>query len=146
MRGIFVLIAIVFLAAAPAGAVHADWASRFVVYAGGNYTVTDEVIDPSSIGDNIGQVTQYSDREGTYRGNFSNVFPKGTAYFAIRDIDANQRIAVLTPEGTYIAAAYSGPYPTPAPWSSVYFWLIAVVVVLAAMVAAVVWSSRRARN
>ncbi|WP_372633487.1 hypothetical protein [Cohnella sp.] len=65
-------------------AASADWTYPFVVYSGSLYVVTDTVVEPEKIGDILGMVTRYSDREGTYSGNFSNAFPMGTRCYASR--------------------------------------------------------------
>ncbi|CAM4480908.1 hypothetical protein PATA110616_21085 [Paenibacillus tarimensis] len=67
----------------------ADWAYNFVVYDGNSYQVTDDVMDEADIAKRVGEVTRYSDEEGTYSGNFSNAFPVGTQYYAIQGIAAD---------------------------------------------------------
>ena len=62
----------------------AEWAYSFVVWDGYVYVLSDEEVN--QIGNEIGAVTKYSDIEGTYSGNFSNTFAKGTKYFSIKDI------------------------------------------------------------
>ncbi|RIX51159.1 hypothetical protein D3P08_16895 [Paenibacillus nanensis] len=121
--------------------VFADWASSFVVYDGGSYTVTDTEIPADQIGKKIGKVTRYSDREGTYRGNFSNTFAKGTPYYAIQGVSAQEQIAVKGPDGRYWAAVNAGQYPSPDVWTSPLFWVGLIVAVLAIMFAAVWWAS-----
>jgi hypothetical protein len=117
--------------------VFADWASNIVVHDGGTYTVTDVTVTADRIGSRIGKVTKYSDVEGTYRGNFSNAFPKNTPYYSIHDTSENDAIAVHAPDGRYILAVYDGEYPEAAMWTSVYFWIGVAAVVIAIMVAAV---------
>jgi hypothetical protein len=99
------------------------------------------------IGKKIGKVTHYSDREDTYRGNFSNTMPKSTAYYAIIGEDTRDTIAVQTPEGDYIAAVYDGRYAGATSWTSVYVWMGAAAVVVLAIIAAIrgVNSKQRAR-
>jgi len=92
------------------GTASADWAYPFVVYSGNVYIVTDEIVAPDRVGESIGKVTQYSTREGTYSGNFSNVFPKGTRYFAITGIGVEQQIAVQAEDGRFVFADYGGKY------------------------------------
>lgn len=86
----------------------ADWAYAFVVWDGYVYVITDEQV--SEIDKEIGHVTKYSDREGTYSGNFSNVYPKGTKYYSINGISANKAIAVQEEDGTYTKANRDGEY------------------------------------
>src|SRR5690606_27747787 len=60
----------------------ASWAYKFVVNDGKIFVITDEEIVKTDIVEQIGEVTYYSDKEGTYSGNFSNTFLKGTKYFS----------------------------------------------------------------
>ncbi|WP_419874680.1 hypothetical protein [Candidatus Pristimantibacillus sp. PTI5] len=91
-------------------AAHADWASRFVVNDGMSYTVSDQTVEIEHIGERIGKVTSYSDEEGTYSGNFSNVYPKGTEYYAIKGVEAHVAIAVKAADDSFIKANYEGKY------------------------------------
>ncbi|GIP29293.1 hypothetical protein J23TS9_44230 [Paenibacillus sp. J23TS9] len=88
----------------------ASWAYPFVVYHSSVYVVTMEEVSSELIGNQIGKVTRFSDKEGTYRGNFSNQYPKGTPYYAINGIDSKQQIAVKTDAETYIKAVYQRTY------------------------------------
>lgn len=90
--------------------IHADWANRFAVNDGKSYIISDTKVETSQIGGKIGKVTSFSDEEGTYSGNFSNTYPKGTEYYAINDIDTNEAIAIKVSEDSFIKAAYGGEY------------------------------------
>ncbi|UKS23857.1 hypothetical protein LOZ80_19630 [Paenibacillus sp. HWE-109] len=92
------------------GIVSADWANMFVVNDGKIYVISEEHIDPKQIGLKIGKVTKYSDREGTYSGNFSNYYPKGTGYYEIMGLGINEAIAIKDDKGLYIKATYGGEY------------------------------------
>jgi hypothetical protein len=92
------------------GSAHADWAHRFVVNDGKSYIISETRVESAQIGDKIGKVTSYSDEEGTYSGNFSNFYPKGTEYYAIKDIDINEAIAIKADDGSFIKAAYGSEY------------------------------------
>lgn len=70
----------------------ASWAYPFVVWDKNVYVVSDEVV--IEIDKQIGRVTKYSDKEGNYGGNFSNVYKKGTKYFSIKGISTDIAIAV----------------------------------------------------
>jgi hypothetical protein len=70
----------------------ADWAYSFVVWDGFIYNLADDYVE--DISEKIGEVTRYSDMEGTYSGNFSNVYEKGTKYYAITGISTEEAIAV----------------------------------------------------
>ncbi|WP_277584851.1 hypothetical protein [Psychrobacillus antarcticus] len=86
----------------------ADWAYAFVVWDDYVYVVTDEQVD--EVEKEIGHVTKYSDREGTYSGNFSNAYPKGTKYYSIQGISTDEAIATQEDDGTYIKAKRDGEY------------------------------------
>lgn len=85
----------------------ADWNSVFVVWNGYMYEVSDEYVD--EIDEEIGQVTKYSDREGTYAGNFSNKYSKGTKLYSIKGINTDEAIAI-DEEGKYRKAINNGRY------------------------------------
>ncbi|WP_192797397.1 hypothetical protein [Psychrobacillus glaciei] len=86
----------------------ADWAYAFVVWDGYVYVITDEIVN--EVEKEIGHVTRYSDREGTYSGNFSNVYPKGTKYYSIVGFNTDEAIAIKDEKGKYIKAARDGEY------------------------------------
>jgi len=86
----------------------ADWAYAFVVWDGHVYVITDEQV--SEIDKEIGHVTKYSDREGSYSGNFSNANPKGTKYYSIQGISTDEAVAVQKDNGTYIKATRDEKY------------------------------------
>lgn len=86
----------------------ADWAYKFVVWDGNVYIITEENVE--KISKEIGRVTKYSDKEGTYSGNFSNTFPKGTKYYEIVEVDPQEAIAVESEVGIYVKANSDGKY------------------------------------
>jgi hypothetical protein len=85
----------------------ASWAYSFVVYDGYMYVISDEYV--TEIDKEIGHVTKYSDKEGTYYGNFSNTYKKGTKYFSIKGINTDTAIAVED-DAKYIKANREGEY------------------------------------
>ena len=85
----------------------ADWAFEFVVWDGYIYPLSDEYVD--DVDKEIGKVTRYSDMEGTYSENFSNVYEKGTKYYAIQGISTEEAIAIEE-EGKYRKAIRDGKY------------------------------------
>ncbi|MBS4174674.1 hypothetical protein [Bacillus sp. FJAT-49736] len=89
----------------------AKWAYPFVVWNGYIYVVNDEKV--KEIGKEIGHVTKYSDREGTYSGNFSNSYKKGTKYYSIKGINTDEAIAVQDGNGKYVKATRDGKYVKP---------------------------------
>jgi len=92
------------------GSIHADWAYNFVVNDGKSYIISDNRVETELIGSKIGKVTSFSDKEGTYSGNFSNHYPKGTEYYNIKGVDINEAIAIKINDGSFIKANYEGEY------------------------------------
>lgn len=86
----------------------ASWAYPFVVWNGYIYVVSEEKVE--KVEKEIGHVTKYSDREGTYSGNFSNIFKKGTKYYSIKGISLDEAIAVQDGKGNYVKATRDGKY------------------------------------
>jgi len=84
-----------------------SWAYPFVVWDDYTYVISDEYVE--KINKEIGEVTTYSDME-QYEGNFSNVYPKGTKYYAIDGIDTNTAIAIHIGDGHFIKAIREGEY------------------------------------
>lgn len=85
----------------------ADWAFQFVVWENYIYQLSDEYAE--NIDEKIGEVTKYSDMEGTYSGNFSNTYEKGTKYYAIQGISTEEAIAIEE-KGKYRKAIRNGKY------------------------------------
>ncbi|NOU70284.1 hypothetical protein GC098_02325 [Paenibacillus sp. LMG 31458] len=113
------------------GTVYADWAYAFVVYDGNTYVISKELVGQSQIGSLIGKVTKYSDREGTYSGNFSNRYPKGTEYYEIIGIKVHEAIAVKEKDGLFIKATYRGEYGgSRYDWISYLPYVIVVLLLL----------------
>ncbi|KLT17944.1 hypothetical protein AA980_11135 [Neobacillus vireti] len=86
----------------------ASWAYLFVVWDGYTYVVSEEYV--TEIDKEIGHVTKYSDREGTYSGNFSNIYKKGTKYYSIKGISTDEAIAIQEKDGKYKKATREGEY------------------------------------
>lgn len=85
----------------PAKAMATKWLYPFVVWDGYVYEVSEESV--TAIGDEIGQVTKYSDME-PQSGNFSNAYPKGTKYFTIKGVSTEEALAVQESDGQYVKA------------------------------------------
>lgn len=109
----------------PTNAVATSWVYPFVVWDGYMYEVTDEKV--TTIENEIGAVTKYSDMK-EYGGNFSNAYPKGTKYFAIKGMDTEIAIAVEVDKGNYLKAIRDGEYTYPSQLSVAHNLFKALVV------------------
>jgi len=88
----------------------ADWAFNFVVWNNNLYELLKEDVTPKEIGNQVGEVKQYSDKEGTYSDGFSNEYPVGTKLYSINDVNSSDYIAVEVKEGIYRKAKNHGEY------------------------------------
>ncbi len=104
-----------------------SWVYLFVVWDGYIYVVGDEQV--TSLDEKIGAVTAYSDME-QYAGNFSNIYPEGTSYYAIKGIDTAHAIAVHTPNDTYIKAVREGEYKETTLQKSVWYKALGGIVAI----------------
>jgi hypothetical protein len=86
----------------------ASLAFSFVVWNGYIYKLSDEYVE--EVTEEIGEVTKYSDIEGTYSGNFSNEYEKGTKYFSVKGISTDEAIAIQEQDGKYRKAIRYGKY------------------------------------
>ena len=111
MKNIKILLVSVILIIISFNTAYAKWSYEFVVYNKNVYVITDKKVYAELIGSMLGRVTKYSDREGTYSGNFSNKYPRGTIYYEIIGLEVNKAIAVKEKSGTFIEAQYKGEYP-----------------------------------
>ncbi|WP_404428663.1 hypothetical protein [Sutcliffiella horikoshii] len=108
-----------------------SWAYKFVVWEGGVYEVTEEVVDASDIGKKIGEVKRMADdRSGSYYGDASNFYEKGTKYYAIKGIDSGSAIAVEDQQDKWVKAVYL--HEAPFHWTDLlpYIFLGIATVVL----------------
>ncbi|WP_207224301.1 hypothetical protein [Fictibacillus sp. BK138] len=69
--------------------------------------MNDEYV--TEIDKEIGKVTRYSDMY-PQPGNFSNVYEKGTKYYAIKDVSTDEAIAVEDGSGKYKKAVREKEY------------------------------------
>ncbi|KGP91863.1 hypothetical protein N780_16050 [Pontibacillus chungwhensis BH030062] len=125
------LIVFLGLVTMPTQALATSWAYPFVVWDNSLYIVTEEEV--KDVGEKIGKVTRYSDME-QYGGNFSNVYEKGTHYYAIEGVSTGQAIAVREASGTYVKAEWEKEYTygfsSPVGWLSVVAALIVIGMLL----------------
>ncbi|MBP2002758.1 hypothetical protein J2Z69_003869 [Paenibacillus shirakamiensis] len=90
----------------PSVRVAASWTDPFVTYSDGVYTVTEELVEEQLLDHQIGKVTLHSPEEGNYSGNFSNSYPKGTAYYSIKGTSKNKEIAIKADDHTFFKATF----------------------------------------
>ena len=102
------LLTLLFLVTLFAGCSSKSWVSSFVVWDSDIYQISEEYVD--KVDEEIGEVTMYSDKEGTYSGNFSNEYKKGTKYFSIEGISTKEAIAIEEDDGKYRKAINNGKY------------------------------------
>lgn len=112
-----------------------------VVYNGNSYYVTNEEVHPDQIGNKIGEVTAYNQNGRNYAGNFSNIFPVGTAYYELQGEAVLHAIAVQVGEKVYVKATYYAKYTPDRPLSLVN---IIFIIIAGAILAAIV--VKRVRN
>ncbi|MEK5237489.1 hypothetical protein NST99_17525 [Paenibacillus sp. FSL L8-0470] len=120
--------------------IHADWAYNFVVNDGKSYIISDNQVEKEQIGSIIGKVTSFSDKEGTYSGNFSNYYPKGTEYYNIKDLDKNEAIAIKINDGSFIKANYEGEYAgSRFDWEKVLWYSAGLILLVLVIVIVIVF-------
>lgn len=138
------LITLLLLVMCSSSVATASWAYSFVVNDGKIFVVSEDRVDQSTLGDVVGKVTYHTDREGTYGGNFSNIYPKGTKYYAIQGITPESAIAVEKQEG-YVMARYEGEYGgSRVPWEIIKDWIAAGFILLIVVCVAAVVRKKRA--
>lgn len=83
-----------------------EWAFAFAALDGYIYQISDEYVE--DVSKELGEVIIYSGEEGTYAGNFSNVYEEGTKYYSINGISTKEAIAIEEADGTYRKAVRDG--------------------------------------
>lgn len=92
------------------GTSSASWAYPFVVWDGYTYNTGNEYVNADKVDKEIGEVTVYSDKEGNYKGNFSNIYKQGTKYYSIKGINTDVAIAIKEEDGRYKKAIRDHKY------------------------------------
>lgn len=106
-----------------------SWAYSFVVWDGNVYEVTKEKVSEGDIGRHIGEVkTRPNDMTGSYYGNASNAYPKGTNYFEIKGESTATSIAVEIENNEWVKAIYV--HPAPFHWMDLFTKVLPIVVIL----------------
>lgn len=140
----FIIVILALITLMPISSISADWAYSFVVYSGDIYEISDdELIPPDEIDKKIGQVTRYSDHEGTYSGNFSNTYHKGTPYYSIKNIDPKEIIAIKTHEAEFVKAINKGHYAN-AQLESRTIWIFVIGSLVIAFI--IKWIMKRKKS
>lgn len=120
-RGLLLFVICFTIASSTAQAL--SWAYKFVVWEGGVYEVTDEVVAASDIGKKIGKVKRMAnDRTGAYYGDASNYYKKGTKYYAIKGIDSVDAIAVEEQQEKWVKAKYL--HEAPFHWTDILPYIV----------------------
>lgn len=88
----------------------ASWAYEFVVNDGRSFIISKDVVEEKLVGEVVGKVTYHSTQEGSYNGNFSNSYPKGTPYYAIQGVSSEEVIAIQSHAGEYFKAYFDREY------------------------------------
>ncbi|MGD6991363.1 hypothetical protein [Sutcliffiella horikoshii] len=100
-----------------------SWAYKFVVWEGGVYEVTEEFMAASDIGEKIGEVKRMADdKTGSYFGDASNYYEKGTRYYAIKGIDSGTAIAVEEQQDMWVKAVYL--HEAPFHWTDILPYIL----------------------
>ncbi|TMW73911.1 hypothetical protein [Alteribacter natronophilus] len=106
-----------------------SWGHDFVVWDGNVYEVTDEEVDPEDVTGQIGSVrTQADEYTGSYFGNASNAYPKGTPYFSIDGVSDQEAIAVQDENNRLLLAEYARD--APFHWMNVLIGAIPYLLIL----------------
>lgn len=121
-----------------------SWAYVFVVWEGNVYEVKqDESIADSEIGEVIGKVkTIPNDRTGSYFGNASNYYSKGTKYYKMNGISTADAIAIK--EGNqWVKAVYvhEAPFHILNLFSNIF--IIMAMIIMALTIVGVVLHNKK---
>lgn len=124
--------------------VHAlTWAYSFVVWNGNVYEVTKKKISENEIGQQLGEVkTRPNDVTGSYYGDASNAYPKGTKYFEVNGVSTETSIAVEVAENQWVKAVYV--HEAPSHWRNFLTKALPVLVLFVVGIAFLQhWKKRR---
>lgn len=117
------LFFLIFFTVASSTGLALSWAYKFVVWEGGVYEVTEEVVDASDLWKKIGEVKRMADdRTGSYYGDASNYYEKGTKYYAINGIDTGTALAVEEQQDKWVKATYL--HKAPFHWTDILPYIL----------------------
>lgn len=124
-----------------------SWSYPFVVWKENVYEAKqEEFIADSKIGKIIGKVkTKPNDMTGSYYGDASNYYPRGTKYYEIKGISTSTEIAVKE-DGKWIKAVYvhKAPFHLMNIFSDIS--LILAIVITTLIVIGVIFRIKRSKN
>jgi len=127
-RGLLFLIFFLFTLASSAEAL--SWAYPFVVWNGNVYEVKEEEVLANQIGSKIGEVkTKPNDMTGNHYGNASNLYPKGTKYFEIKNISTEEAIAVEIETNEWKKAVFT--HKAPFHWMDLVIKILPIFILIA---------------
>lgn len=110
-----------------------SWAYPFVVWNGKVYEVRhQEIVEDSKVGKILGEVkTKPNDETGSYYGNASNHYPKGTKYYEIKGTSTSESIAVED-DKVWVKAVFvhKAPFHIMNVGSNLYFIGFVVIMML----------------
>lgn len=138
-----VLLLLVFLLFTTQQSTHAlSWAYPFVVWKGNVYEVTEEKVPESEIGKVIGKVKwKANDMSGEYFGDASNMYTRGTKYYAINRISAKSAFAVEVQKNEWQKAVYADK--APFHWMNVFIKALPYLILAVGIVIVIVIVLRR---
>ena len=124
-----------------------SWAYPFVVWKSKVYEVKqEEIVAASDIGKVIGKVkTKPDGMTGSYYGNASNHYPRGTKYYEIKGTSTSAEIAVKE-DKHWVKAVYihKAPFHILNIFSNKFF--LFAVVMIALIVSGVVFRMKKSEN
>ncbi|WP_075618596.1 hypothetical protein [Paenisporosarcina indica] len=120
-----------------------SWSYSFVVWKGNVYEVTKEKISESDIVRHLGEVkTKPNDMTGSYYGDASNAYPKGTRYFEINGELTETSIAVEVENNQWVKAVYV--HKAPFHWMDIIIKVLPILIILLIVIAFILhWKNRR---
>ena len=124
-----------------------SWAYSFVVWKSKVYEVKqEEIVAPSDIGKVIGKVkTKPDGMTGSYYGNASNHYPRGTKYYEIKGTSTSTEIAVKE-DKQWVKAVYihKAPFHILNIFSNKFF--LFGIVMIGLIVSGVVFRMNKSEN
>lgn len=144
-RIMFLSLLLVFMISSSVQAL--SWAYPFVVWKGKVYEVKEtEIIADSEIGKVIGKVkTKPNDMTGSYYGNASNFYPKGTKYYEIKGTSTSTAIAVKE-DDQWVKAVYVHEAPFHIMNVILNFFFISAIVLFGLIIAGFILRNKKSKE